>query len=129
VTPNEIAKRLRALADEITMGQAARPAQVPSAESTESARPGAVVAFWDVKQSAKGTTYASLKTKADERFLCFEEALISRVDPLMRGDIVDIQLKKRKKSDGTIDFLIVGLSKAGGKAGPSRPVDEDEIPF
>lgn len=130
MTASEIAKRLRALADEITMGAVAqqRPAQVPSAESTESARAGAIVAFWDVKQSAKGTTYASLKTKSDERFLCFDEAVIMRVDPLVRGDVVDIDLKKRKKSDGTVDFIIVGLRKAGG-APRAQPVMDDEIPF
>lgn len=124
VKPSEIAQALRALADKIEMGgkQSPLPAQ-PAAEKPTSDGVAGIVAFWDVKQRDNGKVMASLKLASGQRFVCFDEKVIQRIDPLNRGDKIVVSLKPWTKKDGTTEFLIAGVTRGSGG------IDADEIPF
>lgn len=132
MTAAEIAKRLRALADEITMGTVAVSA--PAAPAAAQGNGVLVaVAFWDVKQKKNGDPYARLKTMDGDVYTVWDVALVHRLDPLIRGDTVQITFRTREnKERGTTERDILTALKVGGgqQRGP-RPqaVTEDEIPF
>ena len=127
VKASEIAAALRALADKIEMGgkqsAPAVPAHAPAPAPKSGDGVAGVVAFWDVKQRDNGKTMASLKLQTGERFVCFDDKVIQRIDPLHRGDKVVVSLKPWTKKDGTTEFLIAGVTKGSGG------IDADEIPF
>ena len=132
MTASEIAKRLRALADEITMGTVAAPAPAaPAAAQGNGILVG--VAFWDVKQKKNGDPYARLKTMEGEVYTVWDVALVHKLDPLMRGDTVQITFRTREnKERGTTERDILTAVKVGGgqqRAPRPQAVTEDEIPF
>ena len=129
VKPSEIAAALRQLADKIERGgqQSAPPAQQASQEpSTPGDGFAGTVAFWDVKVRDNGKPMASLKLSTGERFVCFDEKVISACDPLIRGDKVVVSLRPWTKKDGETVMLISGVTKGGAKRGA---ITADEIPF
>ena len=123
--PSEIAQMLRSMADKIEQGgkQSAPPAAAPQKAAVQGNSVAGVVAFWDVKQRDNGKTMASLKLQSGERFVCFDGDVISRIDPLMRGDKVVLSLKPWVKKDGTTEMLLVGVTKG------SQGITDDDIPF
>lgn len=123
--PSEIAAALRAMADKIESGgkHQAPPVQQAAPAARQGNGVAGVVAFWDVKQRDNGKTMASLKLQSGERFVCFDGDVISRIDPLMRGDKVVLSLKPWTKKDGTTEMLLVGVTKG------SQGITDDEIPF
>ena len=134
MTATEIAKRLRALADEITVGAVAasvqRPAQVAQVVQGNTLTVG--VAFWDVKQKKNGDPYARLKTMEGDVYTVWDVPLIHRLDPLMRGDTLQITFKTREnKERGTTDRDILTAVKVGGQHRSPAPqgIGDDDIPF
>lgn len=123
VKPSEIAQALRALADKIEMGGRQAAPSAPAAAAPTSDGVAGIVAFWDVKQRDNGKVMASLKLQSGQRFVCFDEKVIQRIDPLQRGDKIVVSLKPWTKKDGTTEFLIAGVTKGSGG------IDADEIPF
>ena len=132
MTAAEIAKRLRALAEEITMGAVAAPASAAPAPAQGNGVLVAV-AFWDVKEKKNGDPYARLKTMDGDVYTVWDVPLIHRLDPLMRGDTVQITFKTREnKERGTTERDILTAVKVGGgqqRAPRPQAVTEDEIPF
>jgi hypothetical protein len=134
MSATEIAKRLRALADEITVGAVAasvqRPAQVAQVVQGNTLTVG--VAFWDVKQKKNGDPYARLKTMEGDVYTVWDVPLIHRLDPLMRGDTLQITFKTREnKERGTTDRDILTAVKVGGQHRSPAPqgIGDDDIPF
>ena len=132
MTAAEIAKRLRALADEITVGAVAVPA--PAAHAPAQGNGLIVgVAFWDVKQKKNGDPYARLKTMDGDVYTVWDVALVHRLDPLVRGDTLQIPFRTREnKERGTTERDILTAVKVGGgqQRGPrAQAVTEDETPF
>jgi hypothetical protein len=140
MTATEIAKRLRALADEITVGAVAasvqRPAQPaqPAQGNTLNLGLGTLVgvAFWDVKQKKNGDPYARLKTMDGDVYTVWDVPLLHRLDPLMRGDNLQITFKVREnKERGTTERDILTAVKVGGQHRSPAPqgIGDDDIPF
>ena len=134
MTATEIAKRLRALADEITVGAVAasvqRPAQVAQVVQGNTLTVG--VAFWDVKQKKNGDPYARLKTMDGDVYTVWDVPLLHRLDPLMRGDTIQITFKTREnKERGTTERDILTAVKVGGQHRSPAPqgIADDDIPF
>jgi hypothetical protein len=139
MTAAEIAKRLRALADEITVGavaasvqrpaQPAQPAQVAQVAQGNGLIVG--VAFWDVKQKKNGDPYARLKTMDGDVYTVWDVPLLHRLDPLMRGDTLQITFKTREnKERGTTERDILTAVKVGGQhRSPAPQGIVDDIPF
>lgn len=132
MTAAEIAKRLRALADEITVGAVAasvtRPAQPAQGNAITVG-----VAFWDVKTKKNGDPYARLKTMDGEVYTVWDVPLLHRIDPCMRGDTLQITFRTREnKERGTTERDILTAVKVGGgqQRGPApQGISDDEIPF
>ncbi len=137
MTAAEIAKRLRALADEITVGAVAASVQRPAqpAQPAQVAQGNALtvgVAFWDVKQKKNGDPYARLKTMDGDVYTVWDVPLLHRIDPLMRGDTLQITFKAREnKERGTIERDILTAVKVGGQQRSPAPqgIGDDDIPF
>lgn len=132
MTAAEIAKRLRALADEITVGAVAASVPTP-AQPAQGNGLLVAVAFWDVKTKKNGDPYARLKTMDGEVYTVWDVPLLHRIDPLVRGDTLQITFRTREnKERGTTERDILTAVKVGGgqQRGP-RPqaVTDDEIPF
>ena len=136
MTAAEIAKRLRALADEITMSVAA--AFAPKAAQPEQTAQGngllVGVAFWDVKTKKNGDPYARLKTMDGEVYTVWDVPLLHRIDPLVRGDTLQITFRTREnKERGTTERDILTAVKVGWggqhRAPAPQAVTDDEIPF
>jgi hypothetical protein len=131
MTQQEIAAALRSLADRIEQGGkqvAPSAAQAPRKAAPAPAGARTVqgkVAFWDVKVRDNGKPMASIKLADGQRFVCFDEKIISASDPLMRGDEVAVSLKQWTKKDGSTDWLVCGIAKGSAPQG----ITEDEIPF
>jgi hypothetical protein len=127
----EIAAALRSLADRIEQGgKHVAPSAAQAPRKAASAPAGArtvqgKVAFWDVKVRDNGKPMASVKLADGQRFVCFDDKVISASDPLMRGDEVTVSLKQWTKKDGSTDWLVCGIAK--GQA--SQGITDDEIPF
>lgn len=132
MTTAEIAKRLRALADEITVGAVAasvtRPAQPAQGNAIT-----VVVAFWDVKTKKNGDPYARLKTMDGEVYTVWDVPLLHRIEPCMRGDTLQITFRTREnKERGTTERDILTAVKVGGgqhRAPAPQGIGDDEIPF
>ena len=128
--PSEIVAALNALIRQIEGAQAQRaPASAGAARNStvgDEFVDGAV-AFWDVKETKTGKPYASLKLQDGQRWFCFDEAVLKRVDPLNRGEKVIVQLRERVNKEGDKQMLIVGLARAAAPA--KSGITDDEIPF
>jgi hypothetical protein len=113
LTPNEIAKRLRALADEITMGTVEMPGgqhETPKCHTSGDLPSGwnrALCTFWAVeeKENDRGTyTQARIGLRwkdangdAQSCFLStFDKQLIMRIDPVMKGATVEYTTTRDK---------------------------------
>ena len=133
MTAAEIAKRLRALADEITMGTVAAQAAPRSAPTAQGNALTVGVAFWDVKTKKNGDPYARLKTMDGDVYTVWDVALVHRLDPLVRGDTVQITFRTREnKERGTTERDILTAVKVGGgqhRAPAPQGISDDEIPF
>jgi hypothetical protein len=137
MTKAEIAKRLMALADEITMSVAA--AESIAAFPPKAAQPAqgngllVAVAFWDVKTKKNGDPYARLKTMDGEVYTVWDVPLLHRIDPLVRGDTLQITFRTREnKERGTTERDILTAVKVGGgqqRAPAPQGIGDDEIPF
>ena len=132
MTAAEIAKRLRALADEITVGAVAVPA--PAAHAPAQGNGLIVgVAFWDVKTKKNGDPYASLKTTEGDVYKVWDVPLVNKLDPLMRGDTVRITFRSyENKQTGAMEKALVTAVKVGGgqhRAPAPQGISDDEIPF
>lgn len=132
MTAAEIAKRLRGLADEIIMGaveaSVTRPAQPAQGNAITVG-----VAFWDVKQKKNGDPYARLKTMDGDVYTVWDVALVHRLDPLVRGDTLQITFRTREnKERGTTERDILTASKVGyvqHRAPAPQGISDAEIPF
>jgi hypothetical protein len=134
MTAAEIAKRLRALADEITVGAVAASVQMPAqvAQVVQGNTLTVGVAFWDVKQKKNGDPYARLKTMEGDVYTVWDVPLLHRIDPCMRGDTLQITFKVREnKERGTTERDILTAVKVGGRLpNPAPPQGiRDDIPF
>jgi hypothetical protein len=138
MSATEIAKRLRALADEITVGAVAASVQRPAqpAQPAQVAQGNTLtvgVAFWDVKKKHNGDPYASLKTMDGDVYKVWDVPLLHRLDPLMRGDTLQITFKTRENRErGTTERDILTAVKVGGQLrNPVSPqgIVVDDIPF
>jgi hypothetical protein len=134
MSATEIARRLRALADEITVGAVAasvqRPAQPAQVAQGNTLTVG--VAFWDVKQKKNGDPYARLKTMDGDVYTVWDVPLLHRLDPLMRGDTLQITFKTREnKERGTTERDILTALKVGGRLPHPSPhgIGDEDIPF
>jgi hypothetical protein len=113
MTAAEIAKRLRALADEITIGTVAATAgqqEAPKCHTSGDLPSGwnrALCTFWAVeeKENDRGTyTQARIglrwKDGSGEQQSCFlstfDKALIMRIDPVMKGQTVEYSTTRDK---------------------------------
>lgn len=129
---NDIAARLRAFADEIEGGSKAERKAIESVPSVIPRKPEAkgdtlevVVGYWKVATTSSGKPMAKLgyTDDAGERVYlpCFEESVMMRVDPLIKGDAVTLTVKPWKDTR-----CIVNIVKASR---PSSGISESEIPF
>lgn len=136
MTSNEIARRLRALADEIDAANPfkARPADekpVSQKPETRPAQPAAdeaeiEVTYYEVRTSANGNPFASVGHVVDgERVFwkCFDADLLARVDPIRRGDRIRVRTQPWNETR-----KIVGIEKLGS-APPRKGIEASEIPF
>ena len=138
--PSEIARRRRALADEIERkvdlgAPAVKPAAGLIAEADADGAEVFEVKYWEVRTSAKGTIMASLGVDVDGEkvyWKCFDADLIAKIDPLKRGDRVAV-----KTAPWNDTRKVVGIERvAGGVYTPARPparkpsgMSSEEIPF
>ena len=134
MTSTEIVKRLRALALEIENANpfsGASAAQKPS-QKVEPAAVGAadltvVVGYWQVKDTATGKPMGKLgyTDEAGERIYlpCFDEKVPLAVDPLQKGETVELVTKPWRDTKA-----IVSIRRVQGAARPTGIV-ADEIPF
>ena len=124
MTSSEIVNALRAMADRIEKGGKQAPPTV-AARAPKPTGQGITgkVAYWDVKIRDNGKPMASLKLADGQRFPCFDEKVISAIDPLVKGQNVTVFVKPWMKNDGETEFLITGVNK--GHSG----IEEDEIPL
>ncbi len=122
MTSSEIVNALRAMADRIEKGGKQAPPTNFAPKPTGQGITGKV-AFWDVKIRDNGKPMASLKLADGQRFPCFDEKVISAIDPLVKGQNVTVFVKPWEKKDGETVMLITGVNK--GHAG----IEEEEIPF
>jgi hypothetical protein len=133
MTAAEIAKRLRALADEITVGAVSASVATP-AQPAQGNGLLVGVAFWDVKTKKNGDPYARLKTMDGEVYTVWDVPLLHRIDPLVRGDTLQITFRTREnKERGTTERDILTAVKVGWggqhRAPAPQAVTDDEIPF
>lgn len=130
----DLAKRLRALADEIEKGGKHVPASVPAAEPASQFGARTVeceIGYWTVGLTKTGKTMGSLSPRSqdgeDVYWRCFDEKLMAKVDPLAKGDRVRVTLVPWNDTHRIID--IVRLSAAAAPERRSTGVTVDEIPF
>jgi hypothetical protein len=132
MTAAEIAKRLRALADEITVGAVSASVATPEQPAQGNGLLVAV-AFWDVKTKKNGDPYARLKTMDGEVYTVWDVPLLHRIDPLVRGDTLQITFRTREnKERGTTERDILTAVRVGGglqRAPSPQGIGDDEIPF
>lgn len=135
MNPSEIARRLRAMADEVERkvdlgAPAAKPAQAaPAAEHGDAEVHE--VGYWEVRTTAKGNIMASLGVTIDGEkvyWKCFEADVIAKVDPLKRGDRVAVKTLPWNDTRKIVSMEIV----PGGRFVPAKPAKgmaSEEIPF
>lgn len=126
--------RLRALADEIEKGGKHAPAPAPAAEPPSQFGARTVeceVGYWNVGQTKKGTMMGSLSPRSDDGeavyWKCFDEKVLTKVDPLSKGEKVRVTLVPWQDTHKIVD--IVRLSAAAAPERRSTGITVDEIPF
>ena len=111
-----------------------RPAVVPATQDERRSFRSGVVVGWKVGETQTGRSWGALTLSSggeEERFPCFDPAVLGAVDPLFNGDEVQVFLKPFTQRDGTEALKIVKIDIVKRAPGAKIAEDDpaDDIPF